>query len=111
MRVFPISGVAGGFETLSSLTSAKGITSTLLNPTTGNFANKVARAALISVETADVRFTIDSTTPTVTAGTGAGHLLPYGSSYEIDGESNVYNFKCINAVNASGSVVKVTVLY
>lgn len=111
MRVFAISGVAGGFETLATTTSSIGFTSAKIAPTTGNFAGMRARAAIISVETADIRFTIDGTTPTVTAGTGAGHLLTKGGSYELDGEQNVENFRCINAVASSGAVVKCTYLF
>lgn len=111
MRVFDIVGSAVSFETLSTLTTAKGFTSTLIAPTTGDYAGKRARAALISVETADIRFTVDGTTPTITAGTAAGHLLPMYGSFIISGESNVANFKCINAVNASGAVVKCTYLF
>ena len=111
MRVFPIDGIAAYFETIATTTSSIGFTSALIAPTTGTFAGKKARAAIISVETADIRFTIDGTTPTVTAGTGAGHLLPIGSSFIINGESNVENFRCINAVASSGAKVKCTLLF
>lgn len=110
MRVFPISGIAAGYEELTTAT-AVGFTSTVIAPTTGDFANKKARAAIISVEVGDIRFTIDGTTPTLTAGTAVGHLLKSGSSYEIDGEKNVENFLCINAVDASGALVKCTLLF
>jgi len=66
---------------------------------------------LISVEVADYSFTIDGTTPTTTATSAVGHLLPNASSYEIHGEQNVANFKCINAVGSSGALVKCTYLF
>ena len=112
MRVFPIDGVADQYERLSAtLTSAVGFTSSKILPTTGDFAGMQARSALISVETADIRFTIDGTTPTTTALGGAGHLLPFGSSYEISGEQNISNFKCINAVASNGAVLHCTYLF
>jgi hypothetical protein len=111
MRVFSIEGVADQFETITATTSSIGFTSSKILPTTGDFAGKKARAALISVETADVRFTIDGTTPTVTSGTGAGHLLNAGMFYELAGENNVSNFRCINAVASSGAVLKCTYLF
>jgi len=107
MRVFPISGVAATFETLSSLTTAKGFTSTKISPTSGNFSGCKARAAIISVETGGIRFTIDGTTPTTTV----GHILPAGASYEIDGELNIANFKCINSEAGNGAVVQCTFLF
>lgn len=110
MRVFPIDGVAGSYEKIATASST-GPTSAKIAPTTGSFAGKKARAAIISVEVADVRFTIDGTTPTVSAGTGAGHLLVNGASWEILGENNVENFKAINAVAGSGAVVHLTYLF
>ena len=111
MRVFTIDGVAASFETIGTTTSAIGFTSSKIAPTTGNYAGYRARAAIISVETADIRFTIDGTTPTITAGTGAGHLLQTGASFIITGESNVANFSCINAVASSGAKVKCTYMF
>ncbi len=110
MRVFNINGVAGSHESLTTAT-ATGPTSAKILPTTGNFAGQRARSMIISVEVADIRFTIDGTTPTTTATTAIGHLLPSAASYEIHGEQNVANFKCINAVNASGALVKCTYLF
>lgn len=110
MRVFNINGVAGSYESLATA-AATGPTSAKILPTTGNFTGQRARSMVISVEVADIRFTIDGTTPTLTAGTAAGHLLPTNSSYEIHGEQNVANFKAINAVNGSGALVKCTYLF
>jgi hypothetical protein len=107
MRVFPIDGVAATYESLTTAT-AIGFTSAKILPVTGNYIGKQARSALISVETADIRFTFDGTTPTTTAVSAIGHLLRNGQSYEIFGEENVANFQCINAVAASGAVVKCT---
>lgn len=109
MRVFPIDGIAGGYETLSSITSSTGFTSAKIAPATGNFTNQKCRSVLISVETGDILFTFDGTTPVIA--TGVGHLLTIGSSYEISGEKNVENFRCINAVAGNGAKVKCTFLF
>jgi hypothetical protein len=106
MKVFEISGIAIGYESLTTAT-AVGFTASEILPTTGAYTGEKARAAIISVETADVRFTIDGTTPTVTI----GHLLPNGSSFIITGERNVTNFRCMNAVAGSGATVKCTYLF
>lgn len=110
MRVFIIDGVAATYESLTTAT-AVGFTSAKILPTTGSYAGTQARAALISVETADIRLSIDGTTPTTTATTAVGHLLSAGSSWEILGEKNIANFLCINAVASSGAVVKCTFLF
>ena len=67
--------------------------------------------AFVTIETADIRYTLDGTTPTLTAGTGAGHLATYGSILEIVGHMNIINFKCINAADGSGAVLKVTYFF
>jgi hypothetical protein len=111
MRTFEIIGVAVGYEGLTTAT-AIGFTAAKLTPTTGNFAGMHARAVIISVDVADIRMTLDGTTPVITAtGGGVGHLIPYTSSIEIRGESNLKNFLCINAVNASGALVKCTFFF
>ncbi len=46
-----------------------------------------------------------------TTGTGAGHLLVAGMFYELTGENNVSNFRCINAVASSGAKLKCTYLF
>lgn len=110
MRVFEIEGYAGTYESLTTATVV-GFTSGKILPTSGPFENKKARAVIISVEVADIRFTLEGTTPTVTAGTGAGHILANGSSYVIAGEANVTNFRCINAVAGSGALAKCTFFF
>ena len=111
MKTFDMLGVASDYEELSSITDAIGFTSSKIAPTTGDLAGKRVKAALLSAEIADIRFTLDGTTPTVTAGTAVGHLLYYGNALEIRGYANIANFKCINAVNGSGSKVKCTFFF
>ena len=69
------------------------------------------KACLITVETADIRFTEDGTLAGTTAASGMGHLMVVGQSYVVRGAYNIKNFSAINAVNASGSVLKYSLLY
>jgi hypothetical protein len=92
-----------GHEKLTTAT-AIGFTAALI--TSGA---KKARYVLISVETADIRFTLDGTTPVITATDGGvGHLLTAGQSYYVEGIPSVEQFLCINAVAASGAIVRCT---
>ena len=69
------------------------------------------KMALISVETYSMRWTIDGTNPTLTAGTSFGHLTVSGAGIEVRGYGNVRNFKCVNAVSGENSVIKYSLLY
>lgn len=69
------------------------------------------KSALISVEHATLTFTIDGTTPTIAAESNHGHQLTAESSYVLDNITSIRNFRCINTVASSGSVLKVTYFY
>ena len=97
------SGISRTYETLITAT-VKGISA--VNLTVNNVR---ASAAFASVETADVRCTFNGTTPTTTAGGSVGHLFLSGTFINILENSDVKGFKCINAVDGSGAVVKVTI--
>ena len=66
------------------------------------------KAALITVETAAIKFTTDGTLPTATSGTNYGHQMDAGQSYVIRGYKNIRKFKCINAVASNGAILKYT---
>lgn len=66
------------------------------------------RRAVITVDTAAINFCTDGTTPTITSGTHQGHLLNVGDVLTLNDITEIVNFRCINAVASSGSVVKVT---
>jgi len=110
MRVFEIDGVPAYSESITTAT-AVGFTSAKIAPTTGNCAGKRAKKALVTVETADIRYTLDGTTPTITAGTAAIHLQAFGGGFVLSGEQAIANFKCINAVASSGAIVKATYFF
>ena len=97
-------GFADGYEKLNP-TSATGITATLKVPTSGTYNRNNAVSALITVEVAAIRFTLDGTTPTTTV----GHSMAVGDSFMIRGPVNVDNFSCID--NGGTSDVHVTVFY
>jgi hypothetical protein len=64
------------------------------------------KAALITVETASINFTLNGSVPTVTAGTNFGLTMTAGQSYVIRGAVNVRKFACINSIAASGAIMK-----
>ena len=106
---FAHDGECKAYESLAT-TASIGFTSTYYNYSSLNYMPM--KAALITVETADIRFTMDGTTPVVTAtGGGVGHLMVSGQSYVVRGWENIRNFRCINAVASSGAVVRASYFY
>jgi len=81
-------------------TSATGVTSTLLKPTSGTYNGKCATALLITVETNPIRFRIDGTD----ASTTTGHLVQVGESITIVGGVNANNFSCIDTATGASNV-------
>ena len=92
-------GDASGYEALSP-TASTGITSTLLTPTSGQFINHSAVAALISVETNPVRMMLNGDAATA----DNGIKIDAGQSYEIVGGANVKNFRCMDTATGASSV-------
>ena len=102
---FILSGTSGaaGAVTLDDLSLVE-------NTSTDNLTNPFA--ALITVETAGINFTVDGSTPTVTSATSnTGHYMESGQSYVLKNITEIKKFKCINAVASSGAVIKVTYYY
>ena len=98
-------------ETVGTLTSAIGGTVATYD-TKSEHGSQIEvlhpNEALITVETADIRWTCDGTTPTTTATTAVGHLTAFGDSIALIGYHNIKNFKAINAVGSSGSTLRIT---
>jgi len=69
------------------------------------------KACLITVEVADIRFTMDGTLAGTTAASTMGSIMSSGQSYVIRGLLNIKRFSAINAVNASGAIMKYHMLY
>ncbi len=74
-------------ETISSVSTAVGITTSLLSPSPGEIVY-----ALIQAVSGDIRMTIDGTTPT----SSKGIRLPQDSTVEIWGTEALEDFLCID---------------
>jgi hypothetical protein len=73
---------------------------------------KIAKGALISVETAALRITMDGTTPVATAtGGGQGHYVDTGQSIILQGTETLRNFKAIEAVHDNGGVAFISLFF
>lgn len=74
-----------------------------VGPTTATYAptDQVAAEAVdASVETADIRLYFDGRTPTASL----GHLIVAGSSFRVEGATNVAQLKMIRATGTSAAV-------
>jgi hypothetical protein len=116
MAVIKTGGIlrARAHEKVATLTSSTGLTSTnyiLADPTGKLDKANLADEVVVTVETADIRWTMDGTVPTVTAGTGLGHIASAGDVITITGHEQIKAFRAINAVDASGANLRVTFLF
>ena len=100
-------GIAQGWEKINP-TSSKGITATLIEPTSGKMAGMKARAALIAVETNPIRIRLDGGTTAPTADNGI--LLKADTYFTIVNLENIKNFRCINT-SAGASAVHVQLFF
>lgn len=107
--VFALDGEALVTGTITPTTSAGGFTTAVLNAAASNGLQ--CKAALITVEVADINFTLDGTAPSAAAGTNVGHQMAASQSFIIRGWNNVRKFSCINRVASSGAIVKYTLFY
>jgi hypothetical protein len=89
------------YEKIGTTTTSIGFTSAKIE-----YKGKIAKAALLSVETAAARImmTGDAAVITATSG-GTGHFVDVGQSIILEGTETIRNFRCINAVASSGCVV------
>jgi len=69
------------------------------------------KAALITVETAAIKFALSGLLATATSGANYIHQMDAGQSYVIRGYHNIKKFKCINAVASNGAIVKYSLFY
>ena len=91
----PTIGIA--FEQLTVSNSVQVLTPSKYkdSTTSGGCSN-----ALVSLETADIRYTYDGTTPTSTV----GHLLTSGNSIVLSGQNQMSQFKCIRAASTDSTI-------
>ncbi|MDO9465247.1 MAG: hypothetical protein Q7J67_08130 [bacterium] len=87
----------GGYEAIT-VDTAIGFTVAKIMPTSGQFINMACQEVFCTLETDNIRFTIDGTVPSSTV----GHLLKVGESLTISNADDIKNFKCIKVTtNAS----------
>jgi hypothetical protein len=90
-------GIYFGFnyEKLTVSNTAIGLTSSAY--TSGD---KTAQIAFITIETNDVRYTYDGTTPT----TSIGHYALAGSAITLFGTHDIQNFRVIRATGSDAAI-------
>lgn len=64
-----------------------------------------AKEALVTVEDAPIRFTLDGTTPV--DATNVGHVVSTGGSFTLYGLANIRNFRAVRS-GAADAVINVT---
>ena len=93
------------YESLDTLTSAKGFTATYLSLSTAGYLPM--KNAIVTCETASVRIRTDGTAPT----TAEGQYLQQGGNYTVSGLNACKNFLAINANSETGAVLKCAYYY
>lgn len=83
-----------------------GLSAQKINPVTGPYARLSARAALISSESADIRFRIDGGQPSVSS----GHYLSSGDTLVLTGSQAIQQFRVIRSAETD-AVLRVTYFY
>lgn len=88
--------VSYAFEQVTISTASLGFTSTKYDPGNGT----PAIHALVTVESAQIRYTVDGTTPT----TMVGHLKEVGDEFEVWGSTDIKNFRAIRTGGTDASL-------
>ncbi|MDA3834834.1 MAG: hypothetical protein PF495_15720 [Spirochaetales bacterium] len=89
---------AYAYEAITVAGTAIGFTDAKLKEAESKYGRNLSKA-LVAVETAQIRFTVDGTTPSTTVGT----LLDVGDILEVDG-LDVSKFLAIRATGTSGAI-------
>lgn len=84
------------FEQITVAATAIGFTTTKITPA----GRPQATVALCRVETAEIRYTVDGTTPTTTVGT----LLEIGDTLTVNGHDVLVSFRAIRTGGTSGQL-------
>ncbi len=98
--------IPGGYEVVTVGAAVTGLSSDKINPLTGPYARMSARAALVSLESGDLRFRIDGGQPTA----ANGHYLVSGDTLVVTGTQALQQFQAIRAVDTDG-ILRVTYFY
>lgn len=95
---------ACGFETLTVSSVSKALTASVYSTfESTNNTHIDAKIATITTETNSIRVRFDGSAPT----SAVGHLIPAGTSLELQSLSQIRNFRVI----ATGSDATITVTY
>lgn len=109
MQVFQATGRPLDTKQIASSNSAQGLPTAYMGATATRITltgfDRGAYGALITCETADIRFSYNSVTPTQA---GLGHILAAGSSIMLDGEEQVNGFKFISKTADTPATLTVT---
>lgn len=93
----------GAFEilTIDTTVGGIGITASKYHLTSGDFNGCLAHGAKLGpLEGGEIRYTVDGTTVTATA----GHLMQVGETREIEDHAAIKNFKAIRTGSESGTL-------
>lgn len=90
------------YEAITVSSAVKTLTEATYNPATSNEDSPRAKRALITVETDQIRYTYNGTTPT----SSIGHLLSAGDVLSLNGYGNIKRFKAIRVTTDAS--IKVT---
>lgn len=101
MFIYAMDRPAENYEDITVSDTAIGITVSKMR-----VGSKIATVAFISVEDANIRFTIDGTAPT----TSKGHQLVDGQNLTLANPSDIRNFKAIRD-DATDATLRVTLRY
>ncbi len=98
--------IPGDYEVVDVGADVVALSVTKVKPQSGYFANKSAFAALLSLETADIRFRLDGGQPSGTD----GHYLTSGDTLLVTGTQALKQFRAIR-VGATNGTLRVTYYY
>jgi len=105
-----VQGADGAFQA-ETVTSASTGTVAILQDFLPILTYSPPKAALISIETAAIKFSLSGILPTATSGANYIHHMDAGQSYVIRGYNNIRKFNCINAVASNGAIVKYSLFF
>lgn len=91
-------------EELSISSTATPLTSSVYSPG----GSEPASVALITVETSDIRWWSNGSTPTDSGGTASGHVTVAGGVINLDSAGAISNFKAIAKTNGQTAALKIT---
>ncbi len=98
--------IHGDYEVLTVGAAVLGLSGSKINPVTGSYARMAARAAMISSESADLRFRIDGGQPTGSD----GHYLVSGDALVVSGTQALQQFRAVRVGDVSATL-RVTYFY